>query len=130
VRVDLAAPFGCLDEVGVRFGFTTRAGAMTAGRAVLVTSAACAALALSAVGTAACPESVLSFAPGSAGNLYGCQAISSDTATLGFLGAEASMSYKPGVTRFSPPLWVQRPNVAAGNEGLLNLRALLTYRLH
>lgn len=139
-------------------------------------------------GAYTCPESVLPFAPGSANNLYGCQAVSSDTASLRFLAAEASMAYKPGAIRFSPhaavavnyldvgfqvnaltfgfidhthllshgttvsasggvtvalgnslaasadifysPLWVQRPGVPSGNERLLNLRALLTYRLH
>jgi hypothetical protein len=139
-------------------------------------------------GAYTCPEGVLAFAPGSAGNLYGCQALSSDTATLRFLGGEASFAYKPGAARFSPhatvgvnyldlgfqvnaltfgfidhthllthgttvamsggvtvalgarlaasadlfysPLSVERPAGPAGGDGLLNLRALFTYRVH
>lgn len=40
-----------------------------------------------------CPASVLPFAPGSAANSYGCQAESSDTATLRFAGGEVSVGY-------------------------------------
>jgi hypothetical protein len=40
-----------------------------------------------------CPASVLAFVPGSAANPYGCQAESSDTATLRFVGGEVSVAY-------------------------------------
>ncbi len=40
-----------------------------------------------------CPAAVLAFAPGSAANSYGCQAESSDTATLRFAGGEVSVGY-------------------------------------
>ncbi len=53
-------------------------------------------------GAYTCPSSVLPFAPGSAGNLYGCQATSSDTASLRFLGGEVSASYRPRHARLSP----------------------------
>jgi hypothetical protein len=51
-----------------------------------------------------CPQSVLGFAPGSTENTYGCQAESSDTATLRFLGGEVSVAYRPGgrTRAFSP----------------------------
>jgi hypothetical protein len=53
-------------------------------------------------GAYTCPPSVLAFAPGSPGNLYGCQAASSDTATLRFVGGEVSAAYRPGRARLSP----------------------------
>lgn len=43
-------------------------------------------------GAYTCPTSVLQFEPGSAGNLYGCEAESSDTATLRYFGAEVSLA--------------------------------------
>ncbi len=56
-----------------------------------------------------CPTKVLAFTPGSAENSYGCQAESSDTATLRFVAGEASLAYRPGGrTR------VLSPHVAAG----------------
>jgi hypothetical protein len=136
-----------------------------------------------------CPESKLAFAPGAPGNEDGCQALSSDTATLRYVGAEASVAYQPnGSARLSPhvaigltymdvgfqvdalvfgyvdhtymvsngvtvsgsggitarltsrlsmgldvfysPLPVRRgPGAPAQNDGFLNLRALMTYRL-
>jgi len=136
-----------------------------------------------------CPESKLAFAPGTPGNEDGCQALSSDTATLRYVGAEASVAYQPsesarvsphaavgltymdvgfqvdalvfgyvdhtdmvshGVTVFGSggitarltsrlsmgldvfysPLPVRRsPGAPAQNDGFLNLRALMTYRL-
>ena len=57
-----------------------------------------------------CPPKVLSFAPGSAENSYGCQAESSDTATLRYAGGEVSLAHRPGGrTR------VFSPHVAAGD---------------
>jgi hypothetical protein len=44
-------------------------------------------------GAYTCPAEVLGAAPGSPGNLYGCQAESSDTATLNYVGAEASFAH-------------------------------------
>jgi hypothetical protein len=136
-----------------------------------------------------CPESKLAFAPGTPGNQDGCQALSSDTATLRYVGAEASVAYQPGESaRLSPhaavgltymdvgfqvdalvfgyvdhtdmvshgvtvfgsggitarltsrlsmgldvfysPLPVRRsPGAPVQNDGFLNLRALMTYRL-
>jgi hypothetical protein len=136
-----------------------------------------------------CPASKLAFAPGEPGNEDGCQAPSSDTATLRYAGAEASVAYQPaGRGRLSPhaavgvaymdvgfqvhalvfgyvdhtdmlshgvivsgsggitsrltsrlsmgldvfyaPLQVRRgPGAPAQNDGLLNIRALMTYRL-
>jgi hypothetical protein len=43
-----------------------------------------------------CPQDVVAFTPGSAENSYGCQAESSDTATLRFAGGEVSAAYRPG----------------------------------
>ncbi len=40
-----------------------------------------------------CPASVLGFAPGSAANSYGCRAVSSDTASLRFVGGEVGVGY-------------------------------------
>lgn len=54
-------------------------------------------------GSYTCPESALAFAPGSAGNLDGCEVASSDTATLRYAGGEASVAYRPGAAyRLSP----------------------------
>ena len=54
-------------------------------------------------GAYTCPSSVLPFAPGSPNNSYGCQAESSDTATLRFVGGEVSVSYSPpGALTLSP----------------------------
>ncbi|MDD1677917.1 MAG: hypothetical protein LUO93_01875, partial [Methanomicrobiales archaeon] len=51
-----------------------------------------------------CPASRLAFAPGAPGNTDGCQALSSDTATLRYVGGEASVAYQPsGPGRLSPP---------------------------
>lgn len=134
-----------------------------------------------------CPRAVLPFAPGSAGNTYGCEAESSDTATLRFIGGEATVSHgaltryrlsphvgfavnyldvafqvnaltfgfldrthylssgvtfsgSAGVTyplsdrvdasidAFYSPLMVRRGSSVV-NDGLFNVRALVTYRL-
>ena len=48
----------------------------------------------SVAGAYTCPSSVLSFDPGSPGNLYGCEAESSDRATLRYAGAEGSFAYR------------------------------------
>ncbi len=56
-------------------------------------------------GAYTCPSSVLPFAPGSPGNLYGCQATSSDTATLRFVGGEVLAAYRPHA-RLSPHVGV------------------------
>ena len=141
-------------------------------------------------GSYTCPETALAFEPGSAGNLEGCQAASSDTATLRYMGGEASVAYRPdvphrlsphaavgltymnvefqvdaltfgmidhtrylshgvtasvsggvsyrlttrlslGVDVFYSPLSVSRsPGAPAQNDGLFNVRGLVTYRLH
>jgi hypothetical protein len=142
----------------------------------------------SVTGAYTCPPGVLSFEPGTPGNLYGCQAESSDRATLGYAGAEGSVAYRSDALKglsphaaiavtymdlgfqvnaqtfgfldqthllthgttwstsagvssrlsskfdvsvdvFYTPLSVQRPNQAASNEGLFNVRALAVYRL-
>jgi len=50
-----------------------------------------------------CSASKLAFAPGAPGNTEGCEALSSDTATLRYVGAEASVAYQPrGPSRLSP----------------------------
>jgi hypothetical protein len=46
-------------------------------------------------GSYTCPPSTLAFAPGSPGNIDGCQAVSSDTASLRYAGGEASVAYRP-----------------------------------
>ena len=54
-------------------------------------------------GSYTCPEDVVAFEPGSPGNPEGCQAASSDTATLRYLGGEASVAYRPdAMHRLSP----------------------------
>jgi hypothetical protein len=54
-------------------------------------------------GAYTCPANVLQFTPGSPGNLYGCQAESSDTATLHFAGGELSVARRPATGgRLSP----------------------------
>jgi hypothetical protein len=131
---------------------------------------------------------VLGFAPGSPANSYGCQAESSDTATLRFAGAEVSIGYRGArLRRLSPhaavavnyldmsfqvnaltfgyldrtrllshgatvatsggvsypltarlraavdgfytPLSVRRVGTAEQNDGLFNVRALITWQL-
>jgi hypothetical protein len=50
-----------------------------------------------------CPTAVLGFAPGSPANSYGCQAESSDTATLHYAGGEVSVGYRGArLHRLSP----------------------------
>ena len=50
-----------------------------------------------------CPASVVAFEPGSPGNTGGCNAPSSDVASLRYVGGEASVAYRPqGSGRFSP----------------------------
>jgi hypothetical protein len=44
-------------------------------------------------GAYTCPSSVLAFTPGSPQNLYGCEATSSDTATLRYAGGEVSVGH-------------------------------------
>jgi hypothetical protein len=54
-------------------------------------------------GAYTCPASVLGFAPGSAGNLYGCQAQSSDTASLRFASGAVNVAYRPAASpKLSP----------------------------
>ena len=54
-------------------------------------------------GSYTCPASALAFAPGSAGNLDGCEAASSDTASLRYVGGEMSVAYRAGdASRLSP----------------------------
>jgi hypothetical protein len=140
-------------------------------------------------GSYTCPRSALAFEPGSPGNLDGCQAVSSDTASLRYAGGEASVAYRPdaphtlsphaamglaymnvrfqvdaltfgmidhtlllsdgatifgsggisynlttrlalGVDAFYSPLSVRRgAGAPVQNDGLLNVRTLVTYRL-
>jgi hypothetical protein len=54
-------------------------------------------------GAYTCPEAALAFEPGSAGNLDGCQAASSDTATLRYAGGEAGVAYRPDVLHTLSP---------------------------
>jgi hypothetical protein len=141
-------------------------------------------------GSYTCPESTLAFASGSPGNVEGCEAASSDVASLRYLGGEVSAAYgSETLHRFSPhaafginymnvafqvnaltygmidhtrylsngatvsgsagvsyrltgrlglgvdvfysPLWITRhPGLPTINDGLFNVRALVTYRLH
>ena len=54
-------------------------------------------------GSYTCPASRLAFEPGSAGNRDGCQAASSDTASLRYAGGEISAAYRSGdASRLSP----------------------------
>jgi hypothetical protein len=54
-------------------------------------------------GAYTCPTSVLAFAPGSPQNMMGCDARSSDTASLRYVGGEASVAYRnEESSRFSP----------------------------
>jgi hypothetical protein len=53
-------------------------------------------------GAYACPSSVLAFAPGSAQNVYGCNAESHDTARLRFVGGEFSVAHGRAGSRWSP----------------------------
>lgn len=139
-------------------------------------------------GAYTCPPSVLAFPPGSPGNDEGCQAPSSDTSKLRYLGGEAVVGYRSerlprlaphaavgisvmdvgfqvnahtfdfidrtsytsrgtvvsfsaGVSyqvtsrlalatdAFYSPMWVRRPGLPRENDGLFNVRALVTCRL-
>jgi hypothetical protein len=54
-------------------------------------------------GSYTCPETALGFEPGAPGNTDGCQAASSDKATLRYAGGEASVSFRPDAPhRLSP----------------------------
>jgi hypothetical protein len=54
-------------------------------------------------GAYTCPPSVLAYSPGSAQNMMGCDAASSDTASLRYLGGEASVAFRTEASsRFSP----------------------------
>jgi hypothetical protein len=141
-------------------------------------------------GSYTCPQATLAFAPGSAGNAEGCQAASSDVASLRYAGGEISAAFHPeaphklsphaafGVTYmndafqvnaltfgmidhtryeshgvsvsvsggmsywltgrlalsvdvfYSPLSVTRRFGMPTQNDGLLNVRALATYRLH
>lgn len=143
-----------------------------------------------ATGAYTCPEGVLAFAPGSAGNSYGCNALSSDVATLRYAAGELAIARRiermhgltphariavtymmsmfhvnaltfgyfdrtllktdgvtwsasagvshslterisAGIDVFYTPLSVVRPpNAASSIDGLLNVRGLVTYRVH
>jgi hypothetical protein len=143
-----------------------------------------------ATGAYTCPEGVLAFEPGSAGNAYGCKALSSDVATLRYAAGELAVTRRierlhgltphasvavtymnsmfhvnaltfgyldrtllktDGVTWsvsagvghsltkrisaaidvFYTPLSVVRtPNAPSSIDGLLNVRALISYRVH
>lgn len=48
----------------------------------------------SVAGAYTCPPGVLAFDPGSPGNLYGCEGESSDRATLRYVGAEGSVTFR------------------------------------
>jgi hypothetical protein len=54
-------------------------------------------------GAYTCPASLLAFPPGSPQNMMGCDATSSDTASLRYVGGEASVAYRTEASsRFSP----------------------------
>ena len=54
-------------------------------------------------GSYTCPARTVAFEPGSVGNPDGCQAASSDKATLRYAGGEASVAYRPDAPyRLSP----------------------------
>jgi hypothetical protein len=56
-------------------------------------------------GAYTCPPSVLAYPPGSPGNIYGCNAESTDVATLRYLGSEISVAHKGlGYWKLSPHL--------------------------
>ena len=57
----------------------------------------------SVTGAYTCPASAAAKAPGSPGNVEGCDAASSDTASLRYLGGEGSVAYRSERARgFSP----------------------------
>lgn len=63
-------------------------------------------------GAYTCPQSVLAFAPGSPSNAYGCQAESSDTASLRFVGGELGVAHQhPGASGFAGKI---SPHAAIG----------------
>jgi len=90
------------------FGLTTKLLAIGLGRPVLRTKAwSVGARVYGQFGTVSgaytCPASTLAFEPGSAGNHDGCQAASSDTASLRYAGGEISAAYRSGdASRLSP----------------------------
>jgi hypothetical protein len=54
-------------------------------------------------GSYTCPASTLAFAPGAPGNPDGCQAASTDQASLRYAGGEISVAYRPDeMSRLSP----------------------------
>jgi hypothetical protein len=55
-----------------------------------------------ATGAYTCPTRVLAFAPGSPGNPYGCQAESSDVATLRYIGGELAAARPLAGVRVTP----------------------------
>ena len=58
-------------------------------------------------GAYTCPPSVLAYPPGSPGNIYGCDAESTDVATLRYLGSEISVAHEGlGHWKLSPHLSV------------------------
>lgn len=64
----------------------------------------------SVTGSFSCPENVLGFAPGSAGNPTSCVARSEDVATLRYAGSEVEFAYRiPGMPKLVP-------HVAAGGN--------------
>jgi hypothetical protein len=143
-----------------------------------------------ATGAYTCPAGVLTFDPGSAGNSYGCQALSSDVATLRYAAGELAVARRiermhgltphasvtvaymnsmfhvnaltfgyldrtllksTGVTWsvsagvghslterisaaidvfYSPLSVVRAPNSPSAIDGLLNVRGLISYRVH
>lgn len=59
-------------------------------------------------GAYTCPASVLAYPPGSPGNIYGCDAESTDVATLRYLGTEVSVAHE-GLGR-----WKLSPHLSIG----------------
>ena len=85
-------------------------------------------------GAYTCPRSVLAFEPGSKGNLEGCEAESSDTASLGYAGGQASVAFRPGPPhRFSPHAAVGLTYMRLGFQvdartfGMIDRTRLLTH---
>lgn len=93
------------------FGVTPRLFALAVGRPIVTTERwNLGARVSTQLGTATsaftCPEEVLAFPPGDPRNSYGCRAVSSDVATLRYVGGEVDLWRSPGASRISPHVTV------------------------
>ena len=89
------------------FGITPRLFALAVGRPIVTSEAwNLGARVSTQFGTATssftCPEDVLAFPPLDPRNSYGCRALSSDVATLRYVGGEVDIWRSPGASRISP----------------------------